>query len=106
SHTPHRLPISTSYTLSHTTLFRSMRGILQEEETNLLGVTLRYVKANNETALSYAPKADAFAVILYFNEIRSTDGRAKADKLISQDRKSTRLNSSHGSNSYAVFCSK
>jgi FAD/FMN-containing dehydrogenase len=66
------------------TFMEGMRGILQKEETNLLGVTLRYVKANNETALSYAPKADTFAVILYFNEICSTDGRAKADKLISQ----------------------
>jgi len=66
------------------TFMEGMRGILQEEETNLLGVTLRYVKANNETALSYAPKADAFAVILYFNEICSADGRAKADKLINQ----------------------
>jgi FAD/FMN-containing dehydrogenase len=61
-----------------------MRRILQEEETNLLGVTIRYVKANNETALSYAPKEDAFAVILYYNEICSADGRAKADKLINQ----------------------
>jgi hypothetical protein len=59
-----------------------MRRILQEEETNLLGVTIRYVKANNETALSYAPKEDAFAVILYYNEICSADGRAKADALI------------------------
>ena len=59
-----------------------MRGILQEEETNLLGVTIRYVKANNETALSYAPEEDAFAVILYFNEVCSADGRAKANALI------------------------
>jgi FAD/FMN-containing dehydrogenase len=66
------------------TFMEGMRGILQEGETNLLGVTLRYVKANNETALSYAPKADAFAVILYFNEICSTGGRAKAYKLINQ----------------------
>src|SRR5258708_29787743 len=66
------------------TFMEGMRGILQEGETNLLGVTLRYVKANNETALSYAPKADAFAVILYFNEICSTGGRPKAYKLINQ----------------------
>jgi FAD/FMN-containing dehydrogenase len=59
-----------------------MRRILQEEETNLLGVTLRYVKSNNETALSYAPKEDAFAVILYYNEVCSADGRAKANALI------------------------
>ena len=61
-----------------------MRGILLEEKTNLLGVTLRYVRANNETALSYAPKEDAFAVILYFNELCSADGRAKANGLINR----------------------
>ncbi len=60
----------------------SMRRILREEDANLLGVTLRYVKANDETALSYAPNKDAFAVILYFNELRSTEGRARGDKLI------------------------
>jgi len=64
------------------TFMEDMRRILQEEETNLLGVTLRYVKANNETALSYAPKEDAFAVILYYNEICAADGRAKANALI------------------------
>src|SRR5213078_1972687 len=66
------------------TFMEGMRGILQEEETNLLGVTLRYVKANNETALSYAPKENAFAVIVYFNEVCSADGRAKANALINR----------------------
>lgn len=61
-----------------------MRSILQEEETNLLGVTLRYVKANNETALSYTPKEDAFAVILYYNEVCSADGRAKSNAMINR----------------------
>src|SRR5207245_4617213 len=32
--------------------------------------------------------------------------RGLADEVAGEDRKSTRLNSSHGSNSYAVFCSK
>ena len=61
-----------------------MRRMLQEDGTNLLGVTLRYVKENNETALSYAPEEDAIAVILYFNEARSTEGRARGDELIRQ----------------------
>ena len=61
-----------------------MRSILQEERTNLLGVTLRHVKANNETALSYAPKEDVFAVILYYNELCSAEGRAKAGALINR----------------------
>jgi len=42
------------------------------------------VKANNETALSYAPKENAFAVIVYFNEVCSADGRAKANALINR----------------------
>ena len=66
------------------TFMEGLRSILQEEETNLLGVTLRYVKANNETALSYAPKENAFAVIVYFNEVCSADGRAKANALINR----------------------
>jgi FAD/FMN-containing dehydrogenase/dTDP-4-amino-4,6-dideoxygalactose transaminase len=60
----------------------AMRRILLEDGTNLLGVTLRYVRPNNETALSYAPKEDAFAVILYFNELCSAAGRARGDELI------------------------
>jgi len=64
------------------TFMDGMRRILLEDGTNLLGVTLRYVKANNETALSYAPREDAIAVILYFNETCSAEGRAKGDELI------------------------
>lgn len=64
------------------TFMEGMRRILQEEGTNLLGVTLRYVKANSETALSYAPREDALAVILYFNEVRSREGRAKGDEAV------------------------
>jgi FAD/FMN-containing dehydrogenase len=60
----------------------AMRRILLEDGTNLLGVTLRYVRANNEAALSYALKEDAFAVILYFNELCSAAGRARGDELI------------------------
>jgi FAD/FMN-containing dehydrogenase len=40
------------------------------------------VKANIDTALSYAPREDTFAVIFYFNELRSAEGRAKGDELI------------------------
>jgi len=59
-----------------------MRQIVQDDGTNLLGVTLRYVKANTDTTLSYAPREDAFAVIFYFNELRSAEGRAKGDELV------------------------
>src|SRR6266852_4816517 len=62
----------------------SLRQIVREDGTNLLGVTLRYVKANDETALSYAPREDAFAVIFYFNEVRSSEARAKGDALVNR----------------------
>src|SRR5256885_11036106 len=82
-----RPPRSTLF--PYTTLFRSiqeffipfagfmtfmdgMRQIVREDGTNLLGVTLRYVKAGNETALSYAPTKDAFAVIFYFRSEEHT----------------------------------
>ncbi len=64
------------------TFMDGLRQIVQEDGTNLLGVTLRYVKANNETSLSYAPREDAFAVIFYFNELRSDEGRARGNALI------------------------
>src|SRR5207245_3308494 len=40
------------------------------------------------------------------NPAAETEGRGRGDALDRQDRKSTRLNSSHGSISYAVFCLK
>jgi FAD/FMN-containing dehydrogenase/dTDP-4-amino-4,6-dideoxygalactose transaminase len=64
------------------TFMEGMRQIVREDGTNLLGVTLRYVKAGSETALSYAPTKDAFAVIFYFNELCSAEGRARGDELI------------------------
>ncbi len=64
------------------TFMEGMRQIVREDGTNLLGVTLRYVKASSETALSYAPTKNAFAVIFYFNEPCSTEGRARGDELI------------------------
>jgi len=64
------------------TFMEDMRRIVQDDRTNLLGVTLRYVKANIDTTLSYAPREDAFAVIFYFNELRSAGGRARGDELI------------------------
>jgi FAD/FMN-containing dehydrogenase/dTDP-4-amino-4,6-dideoxygalactose transaminase len=64
------------------TFMEGMRQIVRDEGTNLLGVTLRYVKANIDTTLSYAPREDTFAVIFYFNELRSAEGRAKGDELI------------------------
>jgi len=66
------------------TFMDGLRQIVKDDRTNVLGVTLRYVKASSETALSYAPTEDTFAVILYFNELRSKEGRARGDALIHQ----------------------
>jgi decaprenylphospho-beta-D-ribofuranose 2-oxidase len=77
-----------------------MRRVLQDDGTNLLGVTLRYVKANSETALSYTPEEDAIAVILYFNEARSTEGRARGDELI---RRLDRLTLQCGGTFYLTY---
>ena len=77
-----------------------MRTALLEDRTNLLGVTLRYVGASRETSLPYAPDEDSFAVILYYNEILSPQGRAKADSLID---KLVRLAINCGGNFYLTY---
>src|SRR5438309_4106878 len=41
-----------------------------------------------------------------FEELAALEHAGKLDSLLAEDRKSTRLNSSHSSISYAVFCLK
>lgn len=41
----------------------ALRGTLLEYDTNVISFTVRYVKANDETVLAYAPDEDAFAII-------------------------------------------
>jgi hypothetical protein len=60
----------------------TMRAILRDSQANLLGLTIRYVKPDPESILSYAPCEEAFAAVLYINEPLSADGRAKANTLI------------------------
>jgi hypothetical protein len=60
------------------------RTILRESQTNLLGLTIRYVKADRESVLSYAPREGGFAVVLYYNEQLSPEGRAKSNTLTQQ----------------------
>src|SRR5437762_6011272 len=67
-----------------------------------------FLAASLGTGLVGAPAARARAQRLPGEEYR---GRARADLptpalLVDLDRKSTRLNSSHRCNSYAVFCLK
>jgi FAD/FMN-containing dehydrogenase len=54
-------------------------NILKENDVNVLSFTIRYVKPNNESLLSYAPSKESFAVIYYSNvklrekEIKKTE---------------------------------
>src|SRR5215467_11518215 len=59
----------------------SARPILRESRTNLLGLTIRYVVQDSESFLSYAPREEAFAVVLYMNEELSPEGWAKSNAL-------------------------
>jgi decaprenylphospho-beta-D-ribofuranose 2-oxidase len=60
----------------------SMREILRESQTNFLGLTIRCVKPDGESVLSYAPKEEALAAVLYYNELLSAEGRAKGKRLV------------------------
>src|SRR3712207_7921417 len=75
-----RPPRSTLF--PYTTLFRSA--------AKLLGRPLRTVSGGRLLQRAYVPGTDP----------------GIADSLVPQDRKSTRLNSSHANISYAVFCLK
>jgi hypothetical protein len=61
---------------------KAMRELFCETRTNLLGVTIRYVKADSESLLSYAPREEAFAVIVYINEVLSPNGRVRTKTFI------------------------
>src|SRR5699024_12719880 len=86
----------------YTTLFRSQGGIFQKE---------RAIDASN--VMLVCPKCGkATRVAHRVTEVEREDG-SKKKKIIrvckrckAEDRKSTRLNSSHVSISYAVFCLK
>src|SRR5688572_32091965 len=84
------------YTLfPYTTLFRSLKGVIAK-----LGPHFEYL----------FPPRDITRELKYLYRMRQVDektiarGVTKGD--LFQDRKSTRLNSSHSQNSYAVICLK
>src|SRR3989454_3372078 len=81
-----RPPRSTLF--PYTTLFRSHVGDVDRQPRQLLGIVIPVAPARPRAV---APRAGA---------------RADGDGLERQDRKSTRLNSSHLVISYAVFCLK
>ncbi|WNR43995.1 FAD-binding oxidoreductase [Paenibacillus roseipurpureus] len=57
-------------------LVQSIRPILQEEDLNLLNITVRYVNHDEEATLSYA-KSDMFALVCLFNTPIHAAGQAK-----------------------------
>src|SRR5438876_7999618 len=73
----------------YTTLFRSRQGVVAESDEDKPGIILDYDGNQNDDT-----------------EPRPSQVLLQLEVLISRDRKSTRLNSSHPSISYAVFCLK
>src|SRR5256886_8639723 len=90
-----RPPRSTLF--PYTTLFRSVRGCNASEER-------RFVDERREEG---DPEDDC-ALVVGLEDSRVVRGREPDEQGLGldRDRKSTRLNSSHSQNSYAVFCLK
>src|SRR5205807_1062186 len=57
----------------------SAREVLRESQMNLLGLTIRYVRPDTESFISYAPCDEALAAVLYLNEPLSPEGWAKSN---------------------------
>jgi FAD/FMN-containing dehydrogenase len=55
-----------------------LRRLLTQGKMNVLSATIRYVRANDEVALSYAPREDAFAIIQMSNVGLSPEAQASA----------------------------
>src|SRR4051812_50004223 len=83
----------------YTTLFRSMIGVVVPDiENPHFGELVRSVEDQAFAA--------GYRVLVCNTDETAEKQRAYLDALIDEDRKSTRLNSSHMSISYAVFCLK
>ena len=57
------------------------RRMLQEGRMDVISSTVRYVKANDETALAYAPNEDCFAIIQMSNVGLSKEEQANAERV-------------------------
>jgi FAD/FMN-containing dehydrogenase len=62
----------------------SFRRVLTDGHMNVISSTIRFVKANDETALAYAPKEDCFAIIQMSNVGLSPSDQEHAAK-VTQD---------------------
>src|SRR5207245_10933782 len=99
-----RSPSSTHF--PYTTLFRSIKTRIKVSESNTGWTAAMFVDGTFDIAVGaytpISPNADLFANYLG-SAVRNP---TKIKDAALEDRKSTRLNSSHGSISYAVFCLK
>ena len=78
----------------------SAREVLRESQMNLLGLTIRYVRPDTESFLSYAPCEEALAAVLYLNEPLSPEGWAKSNALT---QRLTRLAVQNGGTFYLTY---
>src|SRR5207245_11222607 len=91
------LPPSTLF--PYTTLFRSpLLSTISSDRATYLPTLSPFPNGDMLNSRSTIAHVPFFEGTGYFSSLRP--------KKSCQDRKSTRLNSSHGSNSYAVFCLK
>jgi len=58
------------------------RTILTDDDMNVVSFTIRYVKPNNETYLSFAPNEEAFAIIFMGNIKTTKKAKAKSENTI------------------------
>ena len=59
----------------------AVRAIVESQDVNLLGVTIRFVAASDRAFLSYAPEQDCFSFMLYTNQRRDAEGRRRAEQM-------------------------
>jgi decaprenylphospho-beta-D-ribofuranose 2-oxidase len=76
------------------------RKVMLRARPNLLGLTIRYVKPDHESLLSYAPREGALAAVLYINEELSPEGRARSSALTQE---LTRLAEEEGGTFYLTY---
>lgn len=67
-------------TQNFTQFMDDFRTIIQKDDVNIISSTIRYVKASNESYLSYAPKQDAFSIIVMSNIGLGKKDIAKAER--------------------------
>ena len=78
-----------------------LRNVLNEEEFNLLNITIRYVEKNENAVLSYA-KDDMFALVLLINQGRSESEIKKTEDVI---RKMIDITLKHNGSYYLPYYS-